>query len=287
MKTLKYILIIVLSLGAFNSCMVDDTTRYDLNDKGPNLAGFTDGNVMISNIADGNEYDIPVKVKVIGPTSMDLTSDITLTVAADEDAMAELADADATKTPAVAGVHYKIDEPVITLKDADNYLGIIHVTMLTEGIATPTAKTPVLILKTVSAAGDPNVLNNGKNLQLTLNYACYSEFQGTYVVTHTSSTGAVFSQTEDIVKIGVEQYYTQSVGTWGVPPFTENGVIFDNSCNVLTVPFMDVLANTYSNDVFGTKPGSYDPATGVITLYYTITFAAGNRTYTAVYVPVP
>jgi len=285
MKTLKYIFIIILSLGAFNSCLVDDTTRYDLNNDGPNLAGFADGNVMISNIADGTEYDIPVKVKVVGPTSLDLTSDITMTVAADEEAMAELAAADQTKTAAVAGVHYEIADPLITLKDADNYLGLIHVTMLTEGIATPLSKTPVLILKTVSATGDPNVLNNGKNLQLTLNYACYSEFQGNYEVTHTSSTGTVFSQIEDIVKIGVEQYLTASVGTWGTSPFTDYGFIFDNACNVLSVPVQD-LADYYPNDVWSHKPGSYDPETGIITIYYTIEFAAGNLTYTAVYVPV-
>lgn len=286
MKTLKYILIIILSLGAFNSCLVDDTTRYDLNDKGPNLAGFTDGNVLVTHFADGNEYDVPVKVKVIGPTSLDLTSDITLTVEADEQAMADLAASDPTKVAAVEGVNYVIPDPVIILKDADNYLGLIHVTMLTEGIATPLAKTPVLILKTVSATGDTKVLNNGKNLQLTLNYACFSEFQGTYVVTHTSSTGAVFSRTEDIVKVGVEQYLTASVGTWGTSPFTDYGFIFDNACNVLSVPHQ-YLANAYSNDTWGHKPGSYDPATGVLTIYYTIYFAAGNRTYTAVYVPVP
>ena len=108
MKTLKYILIIILSLGAFNSCLVDETTRYDLNDKGTNLAGFTDGNVLVTHFADGNAYDVPVKVKVIGPTSLDLTSDITLTIAADEEAMAELAAADPTKTAAVVGVNYEI-----------------------------------------------------------------------------------------------------------------------------------------------------------------------------------
>ena len=286
MKTLKYILIIIISLGAFNSCLVDDTTRYDLNGDGPNLAGFTDGNVMISHIADGAEYDIPVKVKVIGPTSMDLTSDITLTIAADEEAMAELAATDPSKTPAVEGVHYAIADPVIVLQGADNYLGLVHVTMLTEGLVTPLAKTPVLILKTVSASGDPKVLNNGKNMQITLNFACFSEFQGTYVVTHTSSTGAVFSRTEDIVKVGVEQYLTASVGTWGTSPFTDYGFIFDNACNVLSVPHQ-YLADYYSNDTWGHKPGEYNPATGVITIYYTIYFAAGNRTYTAVYVPVP
>jgi len=285
MKTLKYILILLFSLGALNSCLVDDTTRYDLNDDGPNLAGFSDLRFLVSNIADGTEYDIPVKVKVTGPTSMNLTSDVTLTIAPDAAAMAEATDGSATLTPAVEGVHFRIDDPVITLSDADNYLGIIHVTMLTEGLATPLPKTPLLILKTVSATGETNIVNNGKNLEITMNYACYSEFQGTYTVTHTSSTGAVYSRIEDIVKVGTEQYLTASVGTFGISPFTDYGFIFDIACNNLSVPEQG-LANAYSNNVWSHKLGDYNPETGVITIYYTIEFAAGDRTYTAVYVPV-
>lgn len=284
MKTLKYILIIALSLGAFNSCLVDDTTKYDLNDKGPNLAGFTDARIMVSNIADGTEYDIPVKAKVKGPTSMDVKSDITLTITPDEEAMQLAATKDASLTPAVEGVHYKIDNPTITLTAADNHIGLIHVTMLTEGLETPLPKTPLLILKTASATGDPEVLPNGKNLEITLNFACFSEMQGTYTVTHTRSTGGSFSRVEDIVKIGTEQYLTASVGIWGSAPFTDYGFIFNNACNVLSVPEQS-LADVYSNQVFSHMPGEYNPETGVITIYYTITFAAGDVTYTAEYVP--
>ena len=41
MKTFKYILTFLI-LVAVNSCLVDDTTSYDQNDKGYNLAGFKD-----------------------------------------------------------------------------------------------------------------------------------------------------------------------------------------------------------------------------------------------------
>lgn len=286
MKTFKYILILIISIGALNSCLVDQTTSYDLNDDGPNLAGFTDTRFMVSNIADGSEYDIPVKVKVKGPTSMNLTSDITLTIAPDVEAMNSATEGSASLTPAIEGTHFRIDDPTIVLSASDNYLGIIHVTMLTEGIATPLPKNPLLMLKTVSATGDSNVLNNGKDVEITLNFACYSEMQGWYHVTHTSETGSVFERDEEIVKVGTEQYLTASVGTWGFSPFTDYGFIFDNACNVLSVP-NQYLANYYSNDVWSHKPGEYNPDTGVITIYYTIWFSAGNRTYTAVYVPLP
>lgn len=286
MKTFKLIIILVLGLATtFNSCLVDDTTRYDLNDDGLNLAGFELNNTMVSNIADGTEYALPMKVKVIGPTSKSLTKDITLTVGVDLPAMQAAATANPKYTPAVEGVHYRIDEPTIVLKAADNYLGLITVTMITQGLVTPLPKTPILILKTVSATGDATVTNNGKDLEIIMNFACFSEFQGTYRVTHTSSTGATFSRIEDIVKIGTEEYLTASVGTWGSSPFTDYGFTFNNSCNELSVPDQ-YLANYYSNNVWSHKPGEYNPETGVITIYYSIEFDAGDRTYTAVYEPI-
>ncbi len=273
MKTLKYILIFILSIGLFNSCLIEDETDLDLNSAGSNLAGFDLNRTMVSGIADGTEYTFDMKVKVVGPTRTDLTGDVTLTIEADP------------ASTAVAGTHYRIDNPTVVLKASENYLGVIQVTMLTEGIVTPLDESPVLILKTKSATGDPNVTNNGKKLEITMNFACYSEFQGRYSVTHTSATGATFTREEEIVKIGTEQYLTASVGTWGTSPFTDYGFIFDNACNVLSVPLQD-LANYYSNDVWSHKPGEMDPETGVITIYYTIWFAAGDREYTAVYTPV-
>lgn len=275
-----------MGLGMFNSCLVDDTTSYDQNDAGLNVAGFEASRTMVSGIADGTEYDFNMKVKVIGPSLTELTNDVTLTIAPDVEAMNAAAVADTNLIAAVEGVHYSIDNPTAVLKASDNYLGLITVTMLTEGLVTPLPKSPVLILKTVSATGDPKVTNNGKNLEIPMNFACYSEFQGTYVVAHTSSTGGFFSRTEDIEKIGVEQYLTASVGTWGTAPFTDYGFIFDNACNVLSVPVQD-LADYYSNDVWSHKPGEANPETGVITIYYTIWFAAGNREYTAIYTPAP
>lgn len=273
MKTLKYILIFIIGLGAFNSCIVDDETNYDLNDKGVNLAGFELTSTTVSGIADGTEYTFDMRVKVKGPTVLGLTNDITLTVGVDP------------SSTAIEGTHFSIVNPTITLTASNNYLGLVHVKMLTQGIVTPLAKSPVLILNAASTTGDPNVVNTGKTLTITMNFACFSVFQGDYNVTTTSSTGAVASWVETITKIGVEQYLTQRVGTWN-PPLSDYGVIFENSCNVLSVPLMDLLANTYSNDVWGHKLGSADPATGVLTLYYTIEFAAGNREYTAVYTPV-
>lgn len=272
MRKLKYLLILVLSIGLFNSCLVDDETNYGDNDTGKNLVTFELGKTLVSAIADGSEYTFPMKIKLVGPTYRDIKSDITVTVSVDP------------SSTAIDGTHFRIDQPTIVLKASNNYLGLIDVTMVTDGIVTPLPKNPILILKVQSATGDPNVTNTAKPLEIEMNFACYTEFQGTYSLTVTSSTGAVVTRTENIVKTGTEQYLTSSVGTWN-PPLGTYGFPFNNACNVLTVPLHD-LANIYSNDVWSHKPGEANPDTGVLTIYYTIWFAAGDRTYTAVYTPV-
>lgn len=279
MKTLKYILILVLSLGALNSCLVDQTTRYDANDDGPNLAGFADTRTAFGFVANGDEYVFTVRMKLIGPTSMDVTDDVVVTI-----------DSDPTST-AVKGVHFRLDQPSITLKKADNYLGLIPITILTEGIIAPLAKAPILVLKVVSATGAENVLNNGKKIEITLNYGCFSNLAGTYnahlIRTNPDNSTVVYNYVDVITQTGVGEYRTTEVAHYigglgvGTPGYT-----FVDVCNVVTVP-NQYLLDYYSNEVFGHLPGSVDPATGVIKTFYTVTFAAGNRTYETTYTPIP
>jgi hypothetical protein len=275
MKTLKYILILFLALGTFHSCLVDDETKYDDNDKGQNLAGFELNKTLMSAIADGTEYTFPMKVKIVGPTVLDLSSDVTVTFAVDG------------ASTAIEGTHYRIDDPVVTLTAANNYLGVLNVSMLTAGILTPLAESPVLIVYAQTTDGDAKVVANEKQIEIAMNFACFSEFQGIYDVVHTrASSGATFSQREEIKKIGVEQYYTASVGVWNPQLNPPNGFIFDNACNVISVP-AQYLADMYGNDVFGHKLGNVDPVTGVITIYYSISLSGVDQPFTAVYTPVP
>jgi hypothetical protein len=279
MKTLKYILILVLSLGALNSCLVDQSTRYDANDDGPNLAGFADARTAFSFVSDGNEYGFTVRMKLIGPTSMDVTEDIVVTV-----------DNDPSST-AIEGTHFSLPSNTITLKKADNYLGLFPITILTEGINAPLAKAPVLVLKVVSATGAENVINNGKNLEITLNYGCFSNLAGAYTLTidRISTTGVpsqIIRNDEVITQTGVGTYRTTYVGHWtpaqmapGTPGFT-----FTDVCNEITVPEQN-LADYYANIVEGTAIGSYNPETGVIIIEYSVCYAGACNLYTCTYVP--
>jgi len=279
MKTLKYILILVLSLGALNSCLVDDTTRYDQNDEGPNLAGFTDARTSFGFVSNGDEYVFTVRMRLIGPTSMDVTEDIVVTI-----------DDDASST-AIEGTHFRLSQPTITLKKSDNYLGLLPITILTNGIIAPLAKAPVLVLKVVSATGATNVINNGKKLEITLNYGCFSNLAGSYnarlIRTNADGTQVIYNFVDVITETGTGEYRTSEVAHYigglgvGTPGYT-----FLDVCNVITVPNQTLL-DYYSNEVFGHLPGSVNPATGVIQVFYTVTFAAGNRTYDCTYTPIP
>lgn len=273
MKNFKYILVIILSMGMLNSCLIEDDTSLDLNSEGPNLAGFTNTQAAITEVADGTEYTYYVKMRLVGPTSMDETSDIEVTVAADD------------ASTAIEGTHYRIDDYSVTLTKANNYLAELEVTMLTAGIETPLEESPKLILNVVEASGASNLVPNGKPIKITLNYACPSELQGTYDVVTTSSSGTTRAWTETITKIGVGKYLTQRVGTWDPPLNPNYGFEFTDVCSVITVPLQG-LADMYSNDVYGHQAGFVDEETGVITIYYTIDFSSGAVEYTAVYTPI-
>jgi hypothetical protein len=292
MKTMKYLIsIVILSLATFNSCLVDKTTPYDDNEKGKNVAGFDLTRTSVAGIADGTEYTFPMKVKIVGPTVRDLSNDVTLIIAPDTEAMSEAAAANPKLTPAIQGTHFKITNPQVVLTKADNYLGTINITMTTAGLVTPLAKSPILILKTVSATGDDNVTNNGKKLEVSMNFACYSEFQGSYTVTinRVSTTGAastIVRTDETFTKIGVETYRTKYVGHWtpaqlapGTPGFT-----FLNSCNELIIPEQN-LADYWANMVNGMSIGKYDPVAGTFYMEYTVCYPPGTcNTYKCTYV---
>lgn len=277
MKTLKYFLILILGIGMFNSCLFEETAEVlEQNGQGPNIGGFEQARTSLSAIADGEEYKFDLKVKVFGPTSMNLKNDVTLTVAADP------------SSTAVQGKHYRIDNPNVTLSPGQNMLGFFKITMLTEGIETPLAKSPVLVLKVSQATGDPMVLNSGKPISITMNYACPSFLEGTYDVTteYTAYDGSVtiLEWTETITNTGIGEYRTERVGHWtqaqlgGTPGFT-----FTDVCGQISVSGQN-LVDLYSNWVEGTDFGSVDEETGNLYIEYSICVPTGCRYYKSTYV---
>lgn len=278
MKTLKYILVLILSVGLFNSCLFEETAQeLELNGQGPNLGGFELARTALAAIADGEEYQFDLKVKVFGPTWTEITSPVTLTIGVDP------------SSTAVEGTHFRIDNPTITLSPDNNMLGLFKITMLTEGIETPLPVSPVLVLKVTQVSGAPNVVNSGKPISITLNYACPSFLEGTYNVTteYTATDGSVSIRewTEYITETGIGEYRTTRVGHWtpdqlapGDPGFT-----FTDVCGVLTVPEQN-LADYWANIVVGTAFGTADPETGELYIEYSVCYGGACRFYKSTYV---
>lgn len=276
MKTLKYILILILGIGMFNSCLIEDDSTLELNSKGPNLAGFELAKTNLAAIADGEDYNFDVKVKVFGPTSLDLTKDVVLTVEADP------------SSTAIEGTHFKLNSSTITLSPTRNMLGLFTVTMLTEGIETPLDESPVLVLKVTQVSGDPLVINSGKPITINLNYACPSFLEGDYDVTteYTAADGSVttLKWSEHITNTGIGEYRTGRVGHWtvdalgGTPGFT-----FTDVCGKLSVSGQN-LVDTYSNWVEGTDFGTVDEETGNLYIEYSVCTDSGCRYYKSTFV---
>ncbi len=121
-KINNYFAILFVSL-LFTSCLVDDEAPSDNNDTGPNVAGFTDNSTTISGITNDSEYSFNLRVEVKGPGLVDLQGDVTLSIATD-----------AAASTAVEGVNFRLDQTTITLSKSNNYLGLLPITLLTEGI---------------------------------------------------------------------------------------------------------------------------------------------------------
>jgi hypothetical protein len=279
MKQIKYILIFIVSLTSLTSC-IDNETDLDLNEKGNNVAGFTNARENVANIADGSEYEFALKMKLEGPTVMDLTSDVTVTF-----------EATAAST-AIEGVHYRIDNASTTLLKDNDYLGYANVVMLTDGIVAPlTGPSPILILTATATTGENKVVASGKPVTVTLNYACDSNLDGVYTETFEYWRGGAFqsssTRTTTFTKTGVGEYRTSNVGHWtpsqlgGTPGFT-----FYDVCGEISIPGQN-LVDLYSNWVQGVAGvSSVDPITGDIYMEYTIIVppATSDRVYYVTYV---
>ncbi|MBN1117022.1 MAG: hypothetical protein JXA77_07455 [Bacteroidales bacterium] len=276
MKNIKVIILFLLGMIVSFSCKEIDNEVSKIAD-GDNLAAFENTSMTVTQVADGSEYTIEVKLKLVGPSTGDITDDIVVTLGA------------GASSTAVEGTHYRFDETSVTLAANNNHLAIFSFTMLTEGIETPLASSPVLALTVTAASGNDNVIASGKPVNITLNFACPSELAGTYdvetIYTAVDGTVSTLGWTETITKIGVGTYRTERVGHWsiaalgGTPGFT-----FTDICGDLSIGGQN-LVDLYSNWVEGTDVGTVDPDTGVLYMEYSICASGSCRYYQSTYTP--
>ncbi|MFL2594702.1 MAG: hypothetical protein ACJ0PV_03885, partial [Flavobacteriaceae bacterium] len=167
MKKINKLLIVFLSIS-LASC-VDDTALSDQFDDGPNLVGFLSAAKNASVVADGSEREFLLTVNLTGPTSMEMSEDITVTVEVDE------------SSTAIEGTHFKLATEPLSLTKSTNYVGNLSLTVMTDGIAPPLAANPKLVLN-ITEIDNNSVVPNGRTSTsvITIEYLCYSPITGLY-----------------------------------------------------------------------------------------------------------
>jgi len=289
MKTLKYIFLLILVIGTFQSCLVEDETKYDLNDEGLNLVTFERVTSNLTMTATGEEKTFKVKVKLVGPTMTDVKNDISVTVTAD------------ASSTAIEGVHYRIENLPIVLSPNDNFLAELEIILMSEGNAAPmdgtpeaeTFKAPVLELNLV-ATGDPGVVGSGKVGTFTLNFIPPNPYAGDYT-THIIYRHPSMGTYPDNIYVEEDSEKTLAPVTgrkcetgFAIWPETDLCWITINANNSIKFE----VADTWPYDVkLGdpndpSKESHFDPATGMIYLYYYYSGTGGDRIFWEVFTPV-
>ena len=291
MKKIKYIILIILGVFTLNSCN-DSDVFVDQIKGGTNIIEFDTYKKNLVGLADGSEYDMVLNVKISGPNVGSQSGDITVNVAA------------AASSTAVAGQHYRIETPTITLSSSGNYLGVIEITLVSAGNAPPPEGTPefeeyeapILNLEMTSASGS-NVVATGKVSVLTLGYTPPNPYVGEYIA-HTIYRHPDVGTYPD--NINVEDDYTKNLtaitGTiveswfavWDDTPMTFK-INSDGSISNFVV---DLVAWGNPDEVItlgdpfdASKVSHFDPGTGKIFLYYNYCRSNGCRVFWEEYTP--
>jgi hypothetical protein len=184
---------------------------------------------------------------------------------------------------AVEGTHFSIPSKTININaDGENFLTTLQVMMLTDGIPTPLATAPKLVLKISDVTGAGKIVASDAKITINLFYLCPSfladydyTVSGKYDRPATGYHEDFNHGTEGLVELGPGEFQTGSTGHWGAggtggflsPPATYNGFIFKDVCGVVTIEPQN-LGGFYSNIVAGS--GTVDEVTGNIHLEYTV-----------------
>jgi len=287
MRKLKYILMFMLTVVFLNSCLVDDSTDYDLNDTGKNVVTFNLTSSNLSIPATGLEQIVSFDVKISGPSVKDLKNDITFTVAANSSATA------------VAETHYRIVTSTVTLKKSDNYLGKVQVAIITAGNAPleegdlgyeewlKNYKAPVMVLDITSATGEENAINSGKSISAKINYVSFCFFAGVYDLELIYRHPAYGTYPNNIYGDNPRVYEDFELtalsskkcemwfGVWG-PDDLMSITINPSTYLVTEIVRYAGTVPSLGDPYDATKISHYDPVDGKIYLYYHYSGAATN-----------
>lgn len=280
MKTFRYILVLFAMSFAITSCVLDDDEQ--TFNEGPNVLLFPSSQVtgfFLNDNADDFTYTVPLSIT--GGDGNPLN--------APTNANFEL---DASST-ATEGVEFDfVDNSGSVVIPAGNTFTNVPIIVHSGELDPANPTTVVLNITGGSSSASNNIVASGNRGQVTivLQATCSSDLGGIYELSVTSSSGLTnFHPAESITEISEGVYLTNTSGTWDVGVLNggvREGFIFTEVCGSIVIEQQN-LAGIYSNLLEGTDVlGTVDPATGDITLEYTIGFSGNTvfNTYTATYV---
>ncbi|WP_289055547.1 hypothetical protein [Carboxylicivirga marina] len=288
MKVLNYIFVFIIGALLLTSCE-EDVTDVSLIGDGLNIVQFESYSFGLGGLADGSEYAKEIQVKLSGPVLEKVTEDIQITVAPDP------------SSTAIAGDHYRIEQPTITLSADNNYLGVIDIILMTEGNTPPMDGTPefedyespMLYLNVSDVTGSDVVIPTGKTAKISLNFTPPNPYAGTYSAEITyfhPTAGGSYPNDPYSHEVSDKEF----VAVTGRKCETAFAIWHNNKCwitvnsdNSITY----IVDDTWSYDVAlgdpndDTKVSHYDPETGVIYLYYHYYGSGGPRIFWEVFTP--
>ncbi len=279
MKKLKIIILLLLSVVAFVSCVKDEAEDFG---SGTYVVGFRNaqGSYIYTDL-DVDPVQISEPINLIGGSN-GTTSPENITIPFSVDA----------SSTAIAGTDYTINATgnIVTIPAGSDFVQL-PITVNPAALPGNTPKTIVINLGQPNA----NAVVSAEKSSITITIAkCASDLSGTYALSVTRLDNSVVTNfpNEIITELSLGIYETSTTGPYddltidGAP---RNGFIFKDVCQSIVIDEQN-LGDFFSNLVFGnpeeTNEVTLDPITGnvtSITMNYTITFGAGPRRFTAVY----
>jgi hypothetical protein len=243
-------------------------------------------------------YDYDVPVELVGGNGLALNQDITLSY-----------ELDATENTAVQGVNFDFVNATNNFTiPAGSVFSTIKVKVYSGTLDDQAPPTLAIRLTSATAEGQDVVIAGQKGLiKLVLQGTCTSDLAGLYnnVTTRITPAGGPYTWTnQPITEVDAGTYQTVHTGNYygqGGDPGTGTtvqlapaygGYTFKEVCGRVVVETQN-LADYYSNLVKQSTDqyaaSSVNPATGVITIEYSIFFTGNTveRKYRSIYTPMP
>lgn len=286
---MKKLLLLPIFLVTLFSCNSDDPLA-----TGPNqtIVGFSSDEYTQIFSTELATSTLKVPINLIGYANEEYPSDVVVTYAIKDE------------STAVDGVEYTAPAVLTGTLESGSSADYIEIPVMPDTFDPENPK--VLVLELLSVTSGNSIIGaNNKEVVVTLQGSCPSALQGLYSTTTTRlATGATYSfPSEKLAKtdiFGTEYtseyvgpYYgntqTPGINTAVLPAAAFAGYTFNEVCGKIKVGTQN-LGGVYSNLVTQSSSqydlSTVDIDTGIITVYYTITFAAGNRDYRSVYTPL-